>query len=486
MLPPELLDRILQFMGDDKCSIAQFCLASQHFNQVARPRLYRTFRQRSCWRSNHLRTLSLFVRTAIERPKLMRHIKCVSLSEMGNGGSEWSPLPDYMVPLCARRIEEIWSAWLHLAAGDGFRKRWHEQVRLGYPQAILSVLLCSLPSLEQLYFEEGFQPDVFLGILDAAAELRRMPGTAAPMLCELPFSTLHSIRAVSIESMSYWLVPEYLQRLFDLPALQAYEITRTNGAWPAAGLPFGSFDNVTRWARAPPPSDLARLSIQHSSLSTTCLHTIVNSCVGLREFHFSYSNVWMCKGNFTPLSLLRALLPHAGTLEVLHANFVDDWDLWGEHIDIRDQRFDATLRSMSQLRKLSVSFSALFGVVTPELRMYSEQARPQFKIPDIWLPSILPPALADLTIMDCDARVVPHLENLALARDSFPDLRSVCCTMVSERTGETLSPVCIPDVRVEYVFMNQAQRWERTDLQYRPDASLLFNDDAMLRCEQKE
>lgn len=73
----------------------------------------------------------------------------------------------------------------------------------------------------------------------------------------------------------------------------------------------------------PKSSNISRIAINHSSLSAVYLAKVVYSCKTLREFQYSLGGRIYIREedeNFSPRTLLYALLQHKKTLEILDLN----------------------------------------------------------------------------------------------------------------------------------------------------------------------
>ena len=165
--------------------------------------------------------------------------------------------------------------------------------------------------------------------------------------------------------------------------------------------------------------------------------------------------------DFTAMDLLRALMHHADSLETLKLNYDDDWNKVGwEGVDDAELYFNEDLRKLTHLRKLSVNFSALFGIVVPKTGRYNMDLNHREGPPSIHLPARLPESLEEFEVVSCDERIVPHLQELAEVRGKghFPKLQRVICKLVEEQTGEDIARVDIPGVEVNYEILNSAMR----------------------------
>ena len=188
------------------------------------------------------------------------------------------------------------------------------------------------------------------------------------------------------------------------------------------------------------------------------------------------------------MDLLRSLLCHADSLETLRLNYDDDWNKVGwDGVDDAELYFDEDLRKLMNSRKLSVNFSAVFGIVVPKTGRYNLALKHRQEPPSIHLPERFPESLEEFEVVSCDERIVPHLQELAEARGKgrFPKLQRVICKLAEEQTGEDIARVDIPGVEVNYEFLNSAKR---TNLIYDlrngkgpNDTSAIFDNQYLLR-----
>ena len=472
ILPHELLTIIFSFLAGESSALAQICLVCREFNTLATPILYICFRQDYDLPEDDNRRLFAFIKTVLARPDLAQHVKQVAVESLTSRDGCKITKGDDLKCAFDNRIDVL-SRVLFENSEDYMGQTWKIFSENGSSKAILTVLLCSLPNVETLLFKEDGEPAIFLDSLSSAAfKLRaaRVNNQPAP---QIPFSKLHSVRMIS-DDLEYGF-QSFLEmhRFFSLPNIRNVEISLANAEWTDEA------HEPERWDVEPRSSPVEKLSFQCSTMVRPCITTIIDSCAHLKEFHFTYGRMRTYKDDFTPIQLLRALVGHAGSLEVLHVNYDDDWPKasW-ELLSPEDLRFSNELRGLSKLRKVHVTFSTLFGIsIEPseEFMLTADQAPLEVSLPDM-----LPNSLEELTIITCDERVIHPLQNLAKSCQcgQFQKLRRICCAFSDEYTKHSdVVMTEIPAVDVEYLFEDSCERTSRFEWQ---DRSEIYDDDMLL------
>lgn len=447
VLSPELITTIFRLLSRDQPTLARLCRASRTFNLIATPILYSDFRQGKTWTlSEHVR-LFKFLRTILQRQDLAHYTKHITLSQIdrdevyGEDGLEAT-----IFDLCVEQIDGICSGWLGVSGDEYFRKKWIDYAKKTLPVAILTVLLCSLPNLETLLFEESYEPALFYRVFNTAVSKLKEAHASGLPAPEVPFRKLHSFRTFSNEfRQGGWLTFADLCQFFNLPTTRSFEIALANGEWLES-----ESRTIDKWAVAPRSSPIERLSFHYSVLTKHCLRKILGSCAHLREFQFTYGRIEMYIVDFTPVDLINQLMPHASSLQILGVNYDDDCDkaTWN-NVPTDQLRFNSDLRKFTGLKKLSVNNSLLLGFVVPDVRPSIGEGHPHDtdikEEPEVYVPDLLPNSLEDLEIIGCDARIVKHLQEVIVAQAQkppppqqqrrYPNLSRIRCVMVQEKTA---------------------------------------------------
>lgn len=157
--------------------------------------------------------------------------------------------------------------------------------------------------------------------------------------------------------------------------------------------------------------------------------------------------------------------------------------------DIEELGFNAGLSRLTKLRKLKVSFAALFGIRGSIQERFTDSL-PQQQALRVSLPEMLPHCLQYLEIICCDYRVIPQLQELASAcgTGKFDRLKTIKCIFPEEHTDRSkVTQVEIPEVNVEFIFCDLKSRYRllyhpmsEYDKGTRKDHSEIFDDPMML------
>lgn len=311
---------MLKLCADDTPTLASICGVSRVFHGLATPLLYARFRQERADAGR--RSLVNFLRSIITRLDLARHVKQVALQRFDD---------DFLVPdvdedtkrVFERRIDNICEILPDEQFSSGSRKVWKERIQIGAAEAYPPILICSVPNIETIIFQNSYGPECLLSALEGAVNILRSPQQSRQDGTNIPFSKLRLVRTVSDETKYDYIAFQDLYAFFKLPNIRDFEIVLANGEGESNSAE--EFDQEL-WPVNPRSSSIQRLSFQSSALTGPCMRSIVKSCTKLIEFHFTYGRIHMYDYDFTPSQLQKTLLQHTSTsLEVLHVNYDDDW-----------------------------------------------------------------------------------------------------------------------------------------------------------------
>ncbi|KAK5069724.1 hypothetical protein LTR64_008093 [Lithohypha guttulata] len=466
-LSAELLTLIVNCLGSDTSSLHSLCLVSKVFSRLATPNLYTTYQQPESWPPEKATRFISYVRTILSRPDLAVHVKHVALGKADSDeGLVDSVSPDF-VDLCRDRITSLWSPKL---TEEKFVSEWVEGIKQALPEALQGVLLSSLPNIESLYFEEGYQPKHLFQVLDAVTE-------SDPSAKHVPARKLRSVRTLSVEGKYGYLDFAKCSSFFRLPTLRNFEIGLANGEW--------SEDSV--WNVPAHSAAVEKLSFQYSALTCCCMRQIVRSCASLREFRFTYGRIHMYSVHFTPKELLEELLAHAATLEAVWLNFDDNWQK-GEWEEIPTERLvlDTSLKQLNKLKTMSINSHALLGHGVEPIETFVERTNRPFVLAN--LADMLPESIEFLEIIGCtEVAVFPQLVVLRTAQRQGRLTRVSTIRLIW--ANEILKPDVsradierfeMPGVRIDNLFMNVRERDASIDTAVENTSSELFGKDLFL------
>jgi hypothetical protein len=191
--------------------------------------LYASYRQGNIWESSEIDRFYAFLHTVLQRPELARYVKNISVGPLSNDEPYHKDLSAELSELCRRRIYEICSGELAGSINDEARDAWIGYLEGPSPQAVLTVLLCSLQNLEFFFFEEGYEPVTFwLALQSAVSKLRaaQIAGSPPP---NVPFTKLHSVDTYSREGKYGYMCFNEVCQFFNLPNMVTFEIALANG-----------------------------------------------------------------------------------------------------------------------------------------------------------------------------------------------------------------------------------------------------------------
>lgn len=156
-----------------------------------------------------------------------------------------------------KRIDAL--ASLLFEEEDWMALAWKMYSEGGSSDTILTVLLCSLPNLKSPLFKDGLHPSIFLDSLSRAASKLRDLGVDNTSLRRIPFSQLHSVRAVSDLENGYRSFMA-LHCSFSLPSICNVEICRANSDWADENDDWSDEDELEAWDVGLRSSSVGRLS----------------------------------------------------------------------------------------------------------------------------------------------------------------------------------------------------------------------------------
>lgn len=426
-----------------------------------------------------------FIKAVVHRPDLALYVKRVlvqylPLSQWDDSEREQGPLDPEVQEPCTAIIDYICRLRRFGAPKRGvntaLQNLWLRYLTGGWDHARLTVLLCLLPNLEELYLPRFDSPFVINTIVEsvctpheAESALQenpaKLPDGTGSNICSA-FTRLRSICTDSGEHYrGYW--DPFRARYLRLPSLRAFEVFNPQATHDdRISVNEAEFWN---WP-ALKSSAVERLSFKYCNMSPACLERCLGSILTLKEFRFvlHHSEV-LTVSPLVPRVMLRALEEHKGTLEVLQVEYSDDFpkSAWRD-ADHNELSFGGELRSFPKLRILECGQQALLGLeYTSSLWMFDDSASPR---PSSFAPNkfpklgeILPAQIQELSISYSNEMILPELESLSNAVDEFqyPKLRKIHIDFAEEITSPTdidLSTECILRLPLTVAFLSRKLR----------------------------
>lgn len=414
-----------------------------------------------------------FTHTILSRPDLAQHVRHLSLGRLYTlKESEKLKIHRDFLATCQGFINKIFMDWAGLVMRDELRKTWIDHFEDLLPGTFQSILVCALPNLETLYFQDD-QPTVYIWqLFNAASRLdpnKVLNGRGAPR--RVPFQKLHSIRRIANRLNSRECQYDN-SSYFMLPSVVKLEFAHTRGLLRhTRGLP-------DVWNTSPRSSSVQYLSFQQSDLSINYLSSAINICAHLKEFHFT-SERDQYFADFTSEDILVPLLSHAKSLEVLHLDVV----LLTSRRPSDEKFFNSRLSGLKNLKHLILSYGMLF--VRGHLGFSLSTTHSPANAQAVRLSDVLPPSLEALHLIGCGPNVVRHIQELDRARRSdngkLAHLRLVKCAFDHDTVRPSkFEQMKILDVDVEALVHDD---FNKTYLHHSNDvraSSALFADASWL------
>lgn len=386
-IPVEILCLIFSFLEPHDLSYVS--LACRQFPVLVEPFLWH-----SCvdtGRFNEVHTYDLFLRSILERPELARYVKGFYPVYYYD---EDCPEECRVPPREEDTEERCQNAITGINIPEPLKDRLKSDISRRKFDAVVALLLCSLPNLENIAFSGICKTGLIYEIFELAESKS--------------FDWLRILRTVHLEEedgvCGVSLPPKFL-RVLKIPSLKRFETTH------AACDVALEID--------PESSSVENIVLRESALVKEAIQPIIRSCRSLMTFSFSHGLSDFFATVFTPYDAIQALRQHRSTLEELTILVPEYWDLldWHPEFPAHEIYLGAHLRDFTKLKTLKCEMEDL-------LRLEPGQIRPDRN--SLGPVDVLPESIENLSILDVDKQIVPHLQKLEEVKTKrFPNLRQV-------------------------------------------------------------
>jgi hypothetical protein len=397
-LPVEILCLIFSFLEPHDLSYVS--LVCRQFHVLAEPFLWH-----SCvdtGRFNEVHTYNLFLRSILEQPELARYVKgFYPVYYYDEDCAEDCPgdcAEECRSPPREDTEERCQNAITAINIPEPLKDRLKSDISRREFDAVVALLLCSLPNLENIVFRDIYETGLIYEIFELAQSKS--------------FNWLRNLRTVHLEEKDgvcgVSLYPTFL-RVLKIPSLKRFETTH------AACEVALEID--------PESSSVENIVLRKSALVKEAIQPIIRSCRSLKTFSFSHGLSGFFATVFTPYDAIQALRQHRSTLEELKILVLDFWDAFSWHPEFPAYKIymGTHLRDFTKLKTLMCEMENLLG-------LEPGQIRPDRNPPA--LVDVLPESIESLTIPNVDKQIIPHLQKLEEVKAKrFPNLRQVIVSL---------------------------------------------------------
>ncbi|KAE9379556.1 hypothetical protein N431DRAFT_159357 [Stipitochalara longipes BDJ] len=376
-------------------SLGSIALCSRRLNNIISPLLYRTFTQG--WKPA---VLPILLRTVMEKPIIGAEIKHLILTEIiqdDDGGLDMSGYSPQNFERCQTAIRSFELSINKLG--------WMTELEQGSWDAVVSLLLFFLPSLEGIEIEsDGLSQCKYLHqIIQHMTFNQRIKS---------PVGKAHSLKHLQRFSIDYWDTEWGMGVQVILPycAIPSIETVRAS-----------MLEDEVNWANhLPTESYLVRnLRIHNSSVHGLTIRNLLTCFVALQRLYYDHGSATVGMADFLPQRIGEGIAHLHDSLEEL--------TLFGtEYDEISGEEARGSLGSLAEFKKLrciGTEAEVLFS------RLDFASAKPK-------LINILPASLETLVIRLCDDDIYSQLrEFVRHGKDKFPVLKTVAIDIPSAREG---------------------------------------------------
>lgn len=381
-LPQELQAQILSCLASpsDQPSVYALLRTCKQLYSVALPFLLRTFQNIPPQSTNFCseRRNAQFLRCFLAlRPELARLVHVLILGsfstdpnmgydeDMDGGEEQGGPIFDEYSPEELALYRQYIMNIVNTNDNDDDNKKeiadeWIRDLEMGSSDAQFALILMSCPNIHSLYFETPHDQRHFMRVI----QLAKKPSTALGASLQPPLSRLRHIYIKAHESLDGG--PEETNNehspgpFLELPGLQSFEGVNVSGGddvgWCFQQLP----------ARSLP---LQNIALRRSYISPRMLQGMLGACKAVKRLEITRGFYESPVEELLPQHVLRAILPHADSLEILHLNMAEEW-LWPGLPSEHELFYMGTqLHQMIALKRLITgmrSLTGLFNGYTPD------------------------------------------------------------------------------------------------------------------------
>ncbi|KAK7223102.1 hypothetical protein V2G26_011105 [Clonostachys chloroleuca] len=465
-LPGEIQTRIFSYL--EPKGIRNILLTCQQLYQVGLPLSVHMFRNYKYLDDgvydNHekltvrTRSLKFLHYISITKPELARHVKELLFGHY----PAWhdvevdtlaKPGPNEM-GVYRRLVEEAFAHESHQEY-ERYCINLIEDLERGVPDAVNALILIVCSRVELLCYAESHQPRHLERVLQLASRNPQPSPAGGQENRKHPLANLKQVYHESQDTKYGYLVwHRQAALLFQLPNLSTYEIVMANGS--EEGGPF--FD-----ALPPRSSAVEHIFLRRSAISQVLVRHLFSPVKHLRSFEYTRGVYHMYDSEMMPRDLMKAILPHAETLEYLHVNWEDDWYKNGWADQPERLFMGVELRAMTALKTLVTGMQALTGLLDaqpedvfgPDLPLGVEGA-PR-------LVNCLPENLEDLVIHGCGKAILDQAQeflDVVSLGERYKNLRRIRFAFNQENIDPHLVQFThgSSSVKLEVVFQTKENR----------------------------
>ncbi|CAG9981558.1 unnamed protein product [Clonostachys byssicola] len=193
---------------------------------------------------------------------------------------------------------------------------WIKDLEMGCSDAQVALILISCPNIHSLYFETTNNQRHFMRVIQLAEKPIAPLGTSL----QPPLSRLRHIYIESHESLDVDHEEINIDRspghFLKLPGLRSFE-----------GVNVRMGDDVGWWFQKLPVkfSSLQDIALRRSYVSPRRLQGMLGACKAVKRLEITRGFHGSSVEELLPQHVLRAILPHAESLEILHFNMAEEW-----------------------------------------------------------------------------------------------------------------------------------------------------------------
>lgn len=417
LVPVEIFYSIIGLLGPS--DLSRFSRTCQQIHQLATPRLWRSYRK------YNQESYNSFLRTILINPDLASHIEELCAADATQEDPHEISEGD---------IQLFQSAASNLSFPAEFKDRLKSEIREGYSDPPLVIILCIIPNLRNLFLNGPERCELMCELFDSADS------------CE--FSGLYNnIQRFSIETENYlFSLGDCHEFVSAFNMMHELQIVHLSGDSMSPRLQNNS-------------SAVEHLHILESCMGPDVMQTFIRGCKKLRTFNYTFGGVRDNEEYFRPQDAVKELERHIDTLEELTMLYYDDnvkmvlFDL-----TTREWYMGTELRQFTKLRKLRCGMHSLLGLLhfqSTVMEVYPSSPQADNERPE--LVDVLPISLEHLTLMYADARIIPQLRKVRDVREKqFPNLKKVIVEFCFESTDNIQFE--IPGLELIVLYQTKEER----------------------------
>ncbi|CAH0046797.1 unnamed protein product [Clonostachys solani] len=298
-----------------------------------------------------------------------------------------------------------------------FAEEWVKDLELGCSDAQIALILMSCPNLRSIYFETPYHQRHFLRALEFLNKTK-------PLITSGLKPALSRLRHIYCETQSVGSPGGHPGdrnpgAFFQLDALHSFE-----------GFDVSSGNEVERFFNQLPAksSNVEEITLRGSYVSPRVLQSMMRVCKAVKSLEITRGIYPGPVEELLPGHVLASILPHADSLEYLHLNVAEEFQLGvptqGEHLCL-----GLELRNMTCLKSLVTGMRSLTGFFNG-YTVIGDTNTPA-RIPRVRgapnLADCLPPNLESLEIHRCGEDILDQVQTLILEVQEGRSFRRLKC-----------------------------------------------------------